>query len=463
MNHARILSKLLNEPWAIEPHWIETMVAIVDRKGDVAALQAREGKPLHYTYNATHRDNVAILPVTGPIFPRANMMTEMSGATSLELLSRDFVAALDNEDIDTILLKIDSPGGNVSGVDEMHQLIRQSSKQVVAHISGTGASAAYWLASGADKIYISPTSAVGSIGVVYAQRKQGKDDTIELVNSASPRKRIDAESDDGQAQIVSLLDDIAEVFIGSVAEGRGVSPETVVSKFGQGGMLIGQKALDVGMVDGLCSFEALMSQLTGQSDDLNGGHQTMTSTELKEKHPALYEAMLAEGRTQAKAELQPQIDALSKDNKSLQAAVEEKDAHIADLSAKVQENDKQEAIRKEKAIAARAAAIRGEKLTASVIPTRLHPKVAANLNHDTFVNADTGVFDESAYAASVDAEISDWAESFSAQEGDSTGSGSVQGVGGAGEEGTTVSNNQAVVDKAANSLLAHLNINTGGR
>jgi ClpP class serine protease len=61
-------------------------------------------------------DGVAILPITGPIFPRANMMTEMSGATSISMLQNDYRAALDNADVGAIMLLVDSPGGQVPGI-----------------------------------------------------------------------------------------------------------------------------------------------------------------------------------------------------------------------------------------------------------------------------------------------------------------------------------------------------------
>ena len=61
-------------------------------------------------------DGIAVVPIFGPIFPRANMMTEMSGATSADMLKRDISLSLANPSVHAIMMLVDSPGGAVSGV-----------------------------------------------------------------------------------------------------------------------------------------------------------------------------------------------------------------------------------------------------------------------------------------------------------------------------------------------------------
>jgi len=77
--YKRIKEKLVNEPWLIEESWLATLVSIVDVGGDFEALQTKRLENLDRTETATVRGDVAIVPLAGPIFPKANLMTDMSG------------------------------------------------------------------------------------------------------------------------------------------------------------------------------------------------------------------------------------------------------------------------------------------------------------------------------------------------------------------------------------------------
>src|SRR5690606_27712141 len=97
-----------------------------------------------------------------------NLFTRVSGATSTELLARDFQIALESPAVRAILFAVDSPGGEANGISELSDLIFEARgrKPMVAHVSGTGASGAYWIASSADEVVTADTGIVGSIGVI---------------------------------------------------------------------------------------------------------------------------------------------------------------------------------------------------------------------------------------------------------------------------------------------------------
>jgi hypothetical protein len=89
------------------------------------------------------------------------------------------------------------------------------------------------------------------------------DDPNELiiVSSNAPRKHPDLSTDDGRADVQATLDALETVFVGAVARNRGVTPAVVLSDFGQGGVFVGQAAVDAGMADRLGSFEATLAQM----------------------------------------------------------------------------------------------------------------------------------------------------------------------------------------------------------
>ena len=273
--YIRILGAIHGRPWAIREAELEAIIAIVNAPAaDLEAVAARVGKPLDNANGnrVENRDGVAVLHVEGPIFRYANIMTKVSGATSVQQLSLDFQAALDDPRISSVLLNINSPGGQVDGINEMANLIRKGNavKPVTAYVGAMGASGAYWLASATGKIVANESAQLGSIGVLAsitdnrgAQERQGVK-RYDIVSSQSPNKMSDPATDAGRARIQAQVDDIAQLFIDKVADFRGVSARIVASDFGQGDVLLAPKAVAAGMADAIGSYEEVLGAMKAQ-------------------------------------------------------------------------------------------------------------------------------------------------------------------------------------------------------
>lgn len=301
------------QPWAMTPAMLETISSIARRENESPeAVEARLGRPLQNTRTVSMRGDVAVVPVSGPMLRYANMFSRVSGATSLEQLAQDFTAAVDDPAVRAIVLNFDSPGGQASGIAEFAQMVRAAAKPVVAYVDGSAASAAYWIASAADEIVISKTGEVGSIGAVVAIDTGKKSSgAIEIVSSQSPKKRVDVTTDEGRSLIQARIDAFAQVFIEDVARYRGVDVATVLEKFGQGDMRMGESAVTLGMADRVGTLEeviaGLQSSQPGQANkqhvitSTNGstkGKRTMNLEELRAAHPDLCAALIAEGQAQ---------------------------------------------------------------------------------------------------------------------------------------------------------------------
>jgi signal peptide peptidase SppA len=271
---ARVLAELLQSRWAMERGALEAMRDVVQRThGDVDALvtavATKAGAPLENTERSTIRDGVATVPVHGPLFRYANLFTELCGATSYEIAALEFSRAVDDPKVRAIVLDIDSPGGEVNGVANFAALVAaaRGRKPIIAYVSGLGASAAYWLAAAADAIAATNTAVVGSIGTVLtAVDTTARDEAegirqIEIVSSQSPKKRADITTEDGRAEAQRMVDGLADVFIGAVAEYRGIDVETVLADYGQGGVFVAGAALEAGLVDAIMTAEELHAAL----------------------------------------------------------------------------------------------------------------------------------------------------------------------------------------------------------
>lgn len=264
------LAALLGAQWAILPDRLEAMAHVAARtKFTPKALDAVRGTWKEDTYDVETRDGIATLRVRGPLFRYANLMTAYCGATAYATVATDLRAALDDPGIRAIILDLDSPGGEVNGCAELAQMVyaARGVKPIVAYVGGLACSAGYWIAAAADRVVAANTALLGSIGVLAtfldtseADRKLGLRE-FTIVSTQSPRKDIDPSTKDGRAQIQQTLDALASVFISAVADYRGVSVNAVLADYGQGGVFVGEAAVQAGLADAIGTYEELLAEL----------------------------------------------------------------------------------------------------------------------------------------------------------------------------------------------------------
>lgn len=330
----------VGEGWAITESGLEALLVMTDQPVTTSA----EFSPFSASANAEahidSREGVAVIPVIGPLFRYENFLTLIGRATSYEALAEQFNQALSSNEITSIVLDIDSPGGEVNGCAEMANLLfnARGKKPVIAYASGSATSGAYWLASACDEVIASETAMLGSIGVAAVYQSKANDKTIDIVSSQSPYKRLDPKSDEGKAKLQTRIDALAEVFIASIAKHRGVDPPTVLNNFGGGDVFVGQQAVNQGLADQVGSLDSILkhhaqpknpaqsqgfSFLSLEEKDMTteqtGGEAALTLASLKQDHPALVEAIATETLTRAEASLTQ--SAIQKERKRIGAII----------------------------------------------------------------------------------------------------------------------------------------------
>ena len=414
----KFLASLLNEPWLIEEVWLEMMVQSFlgsEVATDPKMLEILKSDRLMGTRSAKIRGSKAVVPIHGPIFSRPNILTEWLGiGMVLGNITGDIQSLLENPDIESIILDIDSPGGTVTGINEASNFIKVASekKPITAYVGGVGASAAYWLASAANEIVLDATSRVGSIGVVvaYPSPQADNDGYIEIVNTASPNKRPDISTKEGKKVITAELDDLAEVFISTVATNRKVSEDTVLSKFGKGGILVGQKAISAGMADRLGSFEELMTENNEEGDFT----MKLTVDMLKADHKDVYDQVVASitpdtsGDTALLA-AQEALAVANTEKKELEDKLAASQTNEQGLSERVVALEKRDILRDEEATKAKANSIMDGALRASSLPERVQAKVT-KVDYNKYMTE--GKLDFTAFTDAVNAEVKDWEDTI---------------------------------------------------
>ncbi len=215
---------------------------------------------------------VAVIPIRGLISHRPTLLSQIFGGTATRTVSRELRQALDDPSISSVMLDVDSPGGTVEGTVELADEIYKARgrKRIVAAVNATGASAAYWIASQATEVNVTPSGQIGSIGVVAMHEDISKAAEMEGVKislisagryktEANPFEALGADAREAmQAQVNFFY----SAFVNAVARGRGVSASQVREGFGQGRMVSAQQAVDQGMADRVATSDHVLSRLS---------------------------------------------------------------------------------------------------------------------------------------------------------------------------------------------------------
>lgn len=167
-----------------------------------------------------------------------------------------------NENIKAIIVEIDSYGGSPVGGEEMMLAFKNSQKPVVAFIRDIGASASYLASTGAQKIFASRFSDVGSIGVTYSYldySEKNRQEGIRFIELNSGKFKDTGNPDKAltQEEIALYQRDIKitrDYFIQMVAENRKLSIAEV-SKLADGSTLMGNDAIKAGLIDEIGSLD----------------------------------------------------------------------------------------------------------------------------------------------------------------------------------------------------------------
>lgn len=303
MNPQMMAAFSAKRTWLMVPEVLSAMYATVQ-------LSLKTGKQIERSAaNGTASKpsgNIAVLPLQGVVQQRADIFMEWFGGTSTDEFGAMYDAALADPKVKGIVVDIDSPGGTVSGVIELADKIYNSrgQKPVVGVANSLAASAAYWIGSAFDNLFVTPGGDVGSIGVYSmhldfskALEEDGVTPTIFQVPAYkaefSPYAPLsDAAKQNEQLQIERVYGD----FVNAVARNRGTNASTVKSTFGQGRVVDAKAAVSAGMADKVATLEKVISRMAAgrfKTSDMSAcddwGVEEMPSNPIESEWRAMFE------------------------------------------------------------------------------------------------------------------------------------------------------------------------------
>ncbi|WP_406828659.1 S49 family peptidase [Wolbachia endosymbiont (group A) of Icerya purchasi] len=205
---------------------------------------------------------IAIIRIYGVLTKKTEAFDHILDMTSYENIHEEIESALEDKSIETILLDIDSPGGEVKGVFDLADFIysARGKKRIIAIANDDAYSAAYAIASSAEKIFLTRTSGVGSIGVIASHIDQSRFDEKQGIkyttifagsrkNDLNPHEPMTSES---LGSLQKEVDRLYEMFLQLIARNRGLSIEKIRST--EAGLYFGEKAIEIGLADGVTTF-----------------------------------------------------------------------------------------------------------------------------------------------------------------------------------------------------------------
>ena len=294
-NIPRLLDLLFNQVWLIDPAVYETWLKVASTKlaeGTVdigAYIEPKESRD--DAARLERHGPVAVVPVRGELTKRP---TFFSSGMTYNQVRRYTQAALDDPSVGAILLNIDSPGGVADGLTPLAEFLEGAAKQkpLYAFAEGQATSAAYWIASTAKEIAAYAEANLGSIGT----RSEHQDwsryyEKIGLkvthITSGAYKASGAADqplSDRDREYFQSLINQITELFVGAVAQNRGMNREDILGM--EARVYLAAEAKELGLIDHVMSLDKFINHIKGSLQmDLN---------ELKAQHPGLVEEIRAE-------------------------------------------------------------------------------------------------------------------------------------------------------------------------
>ncbi len=252
-------SRLAGRPWAIAPARLDALLAgaaSLTAGSDLPSWLQEIAQPRGYTMTES---GIAVITIVGPLVTRGDWLTALLGASEYGAVAEAVSQAAGDPVVRGIVLEVDSPGGEVGGlfdaVDAIGAIKRRSAKPIFAVASEAALSAAYAIASAADRLYVSRTGEVGSVGVIAVHIDESGADAIAglkwtLIHAGA--RKIDGNpreplSPRAAADIQADVDHLYGELIALVAANRGLNPDAV--RLTEAAIYRGEKAVTAGLAD----------------------------------------------------------------------------------------------------------------------------------------------------------------------------------------------------------------------
>lgn len=293
MQLAHICQRIFNVPLAIKPEKAEIIMAALAERLGVASLTRFNGDAIalepmaffdHDEDDPARRrarndpgydmaGNVAVIPVHGTLVQKTGALRPFSGMTGYDGIRQAFLTAVEDQAVEAIVLDVDSPGGEVAGCFDLVDTIynARGDKPIHAILNENAFSAAYALASAADRITVPRTGFVGSIGVIcmHVDWSQALTDAgLKVTFITYGDRKADGHpeiplSKEARTSFQQQINTMGELFVETVARNRNIAASVVRDT--EAATYLGSAGVELGLADQVAApdaaFRALLAEL----------------------------------------------------------------------------------------------------------------------------------------------------------------------------------------------------------
>jgi ClpP class serine protease len=292
----RLASALLRDNWLIEGSQALSLLPMVQslvdkaqlhRDDDDGAAEAKQLDPFfgcfavqlgadagtqHYkSFDEAPAGSTAVLGINGPILKDDFCDVGMNGK------AEQIRAAYQHPNINSIIIKMDTPGGQSNAPALAADAIRESIADGVPVIGwvdhGMAASAGYWILAACSEAWLSqPSDQVGSIGAYQRVRKNASTDVLEVYAPQSKQKNLPqrAAATGDTSHLEAELAQLVDVFHASVQADRG-DRLSATGTWKEGGLFMGESAVTEGLADGICTFAQAVQRVQQLASEASAG------------------------------------------------------------------------------------------------------------------------------------------------------------------------------------------------
>lgn len=265
-----LLSRVINTPLLLLPDKAELIRSLLIRKASGESISVSPEVISSRSPLEILPEGLAIIDIHGTTVHRTMGLEALSGLTSYEQIRSDLYRCMADERVHSVLLNIDSPGGEAAGAFDLADVIRDAAreKRLVALAEDQAASGGYLLGSQAGKLFATQSASTGSVGVYLAfeNRQQAMEASGIMVEEIiSGDRKADGSpfqplSDEARAVLQARADDIRSLFVAKVAASRGLSVQAVWDT--QAGVFLPKEAKSIGLIDDVATMEQLVEELS---------------------------------------------------------------------------------------------------------------------------------------------------------------------------------------------------------
>ena len=274
---AQALACISNRPMLMQAGALDALIATAQAMPDRGAyredgdMAPHGSKPEHLV---SVENGIGVLSIEGPLFARFGIESWWYGGSAYDVIGAAFDMMLADAGVTQIVLLIDSPGGTVTGCFELADKIHaaRGTKPITAVANDSAYSAAYAIASAADRIVIPRSGGLGSVGVrcQHVDISRALDRigyTVTTIVSGAKKADFDSTaplSDGARSEMQAEVDRLADIFIGTVARNRGIDADAVRAL--QAGCLFGPSAIAAGLGDAIGTLESVGAAMPDPED-----------------------------------------------------------------------------------------------------------------------------------------------------------------------------------------------------